>query len=139
MPDNQTLEQQLEALTQEIEKRKHSSAEGGRVEHEPSPEKGHLHDIIGEKLYGADGHPTYQEERHEDLPETHSGEERSYNMPELHDKVQELVNHVFEKDLDSALKEVKASDDAALIDAFHDALVDELHDHLVNQGKLESL
>ncbi|MEX0877687.1 MAG: hypothetical protein WDZ40_02365 [Candidatus Spechtbacterales bacterium] len=139
MADNQTLEQQLETLTQEIEKRKQLPVDGRRIESEPKPEKEHLHDIVGEKLYGETEHSPHEEERHEELPATHGGEEQSYNLPELHERVQKLVNSVFEKDLDSAVKEVRATDDAALIDAFHDALVDELHDHLVNTGKLEKL
>ena len=139
MDKNQTLGQQLESLVSEIEKRKQVPQEGGQVETEPRPEKEHLHEIIGEKLYGERERPEREEERHEDLPATHANEERSYNQPELHDKVQEFVTHVFEKDLESVIKEVQASDDAALIDAFHDAIVDELHDHLVNQGKLEKI
>lgn len=142
MADNQSLEKQLEALMRELEKRKQSGVESGEnsgAEREPSPERKHLHEIIGEKLYGEAERPAREEERHEDLPATHSGEERSYNMPELHDKVQKYVDRAFEKDLDTAIKEVQATNDAALIDAFHDAIVDELHDHLVNQGKLERL
>lgn len=139
MDQNQTLEQQLESLVAEIEKRKHAPQEGRQVEAEPRPEKEHLHEIIGEKLYGEVERPQREEERHEDLPATHANEERSYNQPELHGKVQEFITHAFEKDLESAIKEVQATDDAALIDAFHDAIVDELHDHLVNQGKLQKL
>lgn len=139
MPSNQILEQQLEALTSEIERRKQQPAEGGRIEAEPKHEKEHLHEIIGEKIYGEAERPQREAERHEDLPATHADEERPYNQPELHDKVQEFVTHVFEKDLESAIKKVQATDDAALIDAFHDAIVDELHDHLVNQGKLEKI
>ena len=52
-------------------------------------------------------------------------------------QIQELVNTAFNKSIDDAIKAVKATHNAALIDAFHDVLVDELYDHLVERGKLQ--
>ena len=139
MAQNKNLEKHLEGLAREVENRKQPSVEGGGIEREQKREKNHLHEIIGEKIYGETERPAHEEARHEHLPATHGDEPPSYNLPELHDKVQELVTHAFEHDLEDAIKKAKETQDAALIDAFHDALVDELHDHLVNQGKLDQL
>jgi hypothetical protein len=58
---------------------------------------------------------------------------------ELKSKVQELVNIAFSKTIDDAIKQAQATNNAALIDAFHDALVDELYNYLVERGKLKKL
>ncbi|HEY4507005.1 MAG TPA: hypothetical protein VJH71_02510 [Candidatus Paceibacterota bacterium] len=63
----------------------------------------------------------------------------SYLAPELKDKVQELVNIAFNQSPGEAIKQAKASNNAALIDAFHDALVDELYNHLLERGKIQRL
>lgn len=57
--------------------------------------------------------------------------------PELQPKVQELVNAAFQKGIDVAINEARATGNAALIDTFHDVLVDELYTYLVDQGKLQ--
>ena len=61
----------------------------------------------------------------------------SYLSEDLKSQVQELVNMTFEKGLDTAIERAKATKNAALIDAFHDAVVDELFAHLVERGKLK--
>lgn len=61
----------------------------------------------------------------------------SYVLPELKDKVQELVNLVFNKGLDEGIKEALKTNNSALIDAFHDILVDELYNTLLERRKLE--
>ncbi len=61
----------------------------------------------------------------------------SYLSDELKSKVQEMVDVAFTKSIDEAIKEVRATKNAALIDAFHDALVDELYNYLVERGKLK--
>ncbi len=63
----------------------------------------------------------------------------SYMSEELKNKVQELVNTAFSKTIDDAIKQARATNNAALIDAFHDALVDELYNYLVERGKLKKL
>jgi len=64
-------------------------------------------------------------------------EQPSYLSEELRPKVQELVNLAFEKSLDEAIKTAKATNNAALIKAFHAVIVDELYNYLVERGKLE--
>jgi hypothetical protein len=63
----------------------------------------------------------------------------SYLSEELKTKVQELVNSAFTKTIDDAIKQARATNNASLIDAFHDALVDELYEHLVERGKLKKM
>jgi hypothetical protein len=63
----------------------------------------------------------------------------SYLSDELKGKVQELVNLAFTQSIDGAIKQARATNNAALIDAFHDALVDELYNQLVERGKLQKL
>lgn len=62
---------------------------------------------------------------------------QSYILPELKDKVQELVNLVFNKNLSEGIKEASRSNNPALIDAFHDVLVDEFYNVLLERKKLE--
>ena len=63
----------------------------------------------------------------------------SYASDDLHAKVQELVELAFSKSLNEAIGLAKATQNAALIDAFHDIMVDELYDHLVETGKLDKI
>ncbi len=63
----------------------------------------------------------------------------SYLSDELKSKVQELVNAAFASSLDDAIKQARATNNAALIDAFHDALVDELYNQLIERGKLKKI
>ena len=60
----------------------------------------------------------------------------SYLSPELKEKVQEFVNIAFTVSPSEAIKRVRATNNAALIDAFHDALVDELYNYLLERGKI---
>ncbi len=60
----------------------------------------------------------------------------SYLSDELKPKVQEFVNMAFEKSIEHAISLVKATNNPALIDAFHDVMVDVLHDELIRRGKL---
>jgi len=63
----------------------------------------------------------------------------SYLTDELKPKVDELVKIAFQKSLDEAIKMAKATDNPALIDAFHDIIVDEIYSQLVKSGKLEAV
>ncbi|MBI2669981.1 MAG: hypothetical protein HYX20_02480 [Candidatus Yanofskybacteria bacterium] len=63
----------------------------------------------------------------------------SYLSSELKEKVQELVNIAFTSAIADAIKQAQATHNAALIDAFHDALVDELYNYLVERRKIQKL
>lgn len=139
MPDpSEQFEHQLEGLSQEIEQRR-GEYEGSEHKSENSPEKRALHEAVGERL----GNPAQPSDDGGDIPQTPAQrineEPSSYQLPELHEKVQELVNKAFEKDIDSAIEEAKKENNPALLDAFHDALVDYLYEHLVERGKLKEV
>lgn len=63
----------------------------------------------------------------------------SYLSDELKASVQQLVNTAFTSTITDAIKQARATNNAALIDAFHDALVDELYNYLVERGKLRKM
>lgn len=63
----------------------------------------------------------------------------SYLSDELKATVQQLVNTAFTTTLADAIKQARATNNAALIDAFHDALVDELYNYLIERGKIQKL
>ena len=63
----------------------------------------------------------------------------SYLSDELKSQVQQLVDLAFTKSVSDAVNQARATNNAALIDAFHDALVDELYNYLVERGKLQKL
>lgn len=74
------------------------------------------------------------------LPSVGAGTEiPSYLSDELRPKVQEFVRMAFEKSLNAAITMAKATQNPALIDAFHDMIVDELYTRLIEEGKLESV
>ena len=140
-----TIEQEIVQLEQQIaEKRISHLADLGQEKVEPKlpPDKETLHEIIGEKIQQS-APPAVGEARqgrqYQPLPTKpqHDDSTLSYVLPELKDKVQELVNLVFNKSLEDGIKEVAKTNNAALIDAFHDVLVDELYNILVERKKLE--
>jgi len=150
--DGNNLEQQLQEIPAQIEAKRQelapASLEGATI-----PEKTLLHHVIGDKLE-KETTPTHIQQTQPSVPtqtqqtdsETsaqqtaqHADESESYELPEMKDNVQQLVNLAFQKDIDTAVKEVKKQNDGALIDAFHDALVDELYDKLVQEGKLKEV
>ena len=105
-----------------------------------STEKGMLHGIVGERIQQQI--PQYQPASPVQPPSTKSQQDDSalsYVLPELKDKVQELVNLVFNKSLAEGIKEASRSNNPALIDAFHDVLVDELYNMLLERKKLEQI
>ena len=97
-------------------------------------EKEILHSVVGEKI-------RQQVPQYSPPPAKPKQDDagQSYALPELKDKVQELINLVFNKSLDEGIKEVSKTNNPALIDAFHDVLVDELYNVLLERKKLEPI
>ena len=62
-----------------------------------------------------------------------------YLSAELKEQVQALVNLAFTQSISQAIKQVRVTNNAALIDAFHDVLADELYNLLVERGKLPKI
>lgn len=126
------LERDLALKREELEKKK----ESGEIAEMPH-DKETLRQVIGEKIQSfrppaGQGEPAagYQPPA-AGLP--------SYLSADLKDKVQELTDTAFTKSISDAVKEARATGNAALIDAFHDALVDELYDYLIERGKLKKI
>lgn len=63
----------------------------------------------------------------------------SYMSDELNPRVRTLIDVAFTKSIDKAIIEAKKTRNAALIDAFHDALVDELYQNLIDYRKLKKI
>lgn len=117
----------------------------GNVPAELPHDKEVIREIVKEKLAATPGIATpapqqqaaaaQQQPVPQPVPQAH--DVSSYASDDLHAKVQELVELAFAKSLNEAIGLAKATQNAALIDAFHDIMVDELYDHLVETGKLD--
>jgi hypothetical protein len=138
MPNN--LEQEIAQIEQDLASKRATLEQqktAGEIQELPH-EKETLHEVVGEKLAPMPM-PAPQIPVVTPPSATPPADEPSYMSEELKDKVQNFVNVAFTKSLDEAIKEVRATNNAALIDAFHDALVDELYGYLIERGKLKKL
>ena len=132
--DNSSLELQISDLEKQISDKKASIEKTSASAEGLPPDKEILHEVVGEKI---------QEHAPEWTPKFKSSTQNasatddtpSYGMPDLKDKVQELINIAFTKNIAEAVK--LAGGNPALLDAFHDVLVDELYDVLVERKKIE--
>ncbi len=117
-----------------------SKHEEGEIEEMPHP-KEILREVMKERIAATPGAaPVSFQPPAQATPSTPPpAGPSSYASSELKPKVDELVRLAFEKSLDEAIKLAKATENAALIDAFHDVMVDELYDHLIAEGKLEQV
>lgn len=103
-------------------------------------EKETLREVVGEKIGPSQAPPPAPAPAPQPTaPPLPPVEPPSYMSEELKSKVQELVNTAFSGTIDDAVKQARATNNAALIDAFHDALVDELYNYLVERGKLKRM
>jgi len=126
--ESSQLEQEIVQIEKELATKRESLLEQNK---ELPHDKEILHSVVREKLNPAMPNP---------VPvQSGTGQSVSPIPPELHQKVQALVNVAFIKSIDEAIKEARATNNAALIDAFHDLLVDELYQHLVERGKLKQM
>lgn len=127
MASNQ-LEQEIVQIERQLEEKRDALRDQQK---ELPHDKELLHSVIREKIQ-----PSAPQTA---TPPPASDTSGSSVPPELLQKVQALVNTAFIKSIDEAIQEAKSTNNAALIDAFHDLLVDELYDHLVERGKLTKL
>ncbi|MFN7088347.1 MAG: hypothetical protein ACK4NX_00765 [Candidatus Paceibacteria bacterium] len=138
MPELSNLEQEISELEQILEQKKRilmDKKEAGQIETVPH-DKEILSEILKEKIE-AEAATLLPEKS---LPKTQPlPEQPSYLSEELRPKVQELINLAFEKSIYNSIEIAKATKNAALIDAFHDALVDEVYDYLVKRKKLKKV
>ncbi len=98
-------------------------------------EKEALHAVVGEKL----GKESASAPVPISVTAPSQSDIASYDSPELKPKVDELLNIALSKDLDDAIDQAHKANDAALLDAFHDALTEKLYSHLVEAGKLKQI
>ncbi len=139
----QNLEQEIARIEQDLASKRaalESQQKSGEISEIPH-EKETLKEIIKEQYSPSSSVPTQQTDQSQQVPvgQNYSANSPSYLSPELKEKVQTLIDAAFNKGLTEALKEAKATNNAALIDAFHDALVDELYAYLVERGKLKKI
>jgi hypothetical protein len=145
MPNSLTLEQEIAQIERDLASKREvleKQKQAGAIPEMPH-EKETLHEIVGEKIAPSQastpppvGGPPPQQPTTLPPPQV---EPPSYMSEELKSKVQELVNTAFSKTIDDAIRQARATNNAALIDAFHDALVDELYNYLVERGKLKKM
>jgi hypothetical protein len=127
---NEVLEQEIEDLEQKLLEKREELQE---TEGEPVPDIGEkelLHDVVGEEIQ--------QQSLAQDDVVPPTADEPPVDQPDmLSHQVQGLVNIAFQKTLKDAIAQAVQTNNAALIDAFHDALVDQLYDELVSRRKVE--
>ena len=127
-----TIEQEIAQLEKQLQEKK-ANLEQQPEQKESPPDKEILREVVGEKIQ--QNAPAYIPKP---APQTQTDDTGSIPA-ELKDKIQELVNLVFQNSLDQGIKQAIKSDNPALIDAFHDVLVDQLYDALLERKKLESV
>lgn len=125
-PEGNQLEQDIARIEQELATKREALA------HEKG-DREILHEVVRERIHNVAPTPV-------PVTPTPAADPNAATVPaEIHQKVQALVNVAFLKSVDEAIKEARATNNAAIIDAFHDLLVDELFTHLVERGKLHKM
>lgn len=99
--------------------------------HSPETIKEEAHTLVGEKI-------TTQAPAYPVKPPVHATDEKSYEQPGIKEEVDKLIA-IAETNLEQAIKEVVATGNEAIIDAFHDKISDELTQHLIQSGRLADL
>ena len=141
MENQPTIEQEIAQLEKQLAEKRSVLGQTEMKDSEPS-DKELLRSVVGKRIQQQV--PQYQpappvQPRQGGATSQQDDSVLSYVLPELKDKVQELVNLVFNKGLDDGVKEAARSNNPALIDAFHDVLVDELYNILIERQKLEKI
>lgn len=127
-----TIEQEIAQLEKQLQEKKANLGQQPEQKELP-PDKEILREVVGEKIQ--QHAPAYVPKP---APPSQNDDTSSV-FPELRDKIQELVNHVFQNSLDQGIKEAVKSKNPALIDAFHDVLVDQLYDALLERNKVDPI
>ena len=115
-----TIEQELAKLQEEMVRRRAELQDSGRAEEGIPSAKELLRQTIGQQIQ-AQPAPT----------PTTTTPQNPGGLMEVQDKVDELVKLALDKSVDEAVKAAVATNNPAIIDAFHDALVDEVHEQMV--------
>mgnify|MGYP001590399702 CR=1 FL=1 len=142
MPEStvHSLEQEIQALQQQLKEKKGALQETQPPAPEEVPtDKEVLRQVIGEKI--KEQAPDYQPVPLPAAPAVPGLSVQAgapaYLDPVLQPQVQRLVAVAFSKGLQVAIKEAVGTQNAALIDAFHDVMVDQFFDELVKRKLVE--
>ena len=133
-----TIEQEIAQLEKELQKKKANLGQQSE-QTESLPDKEILREVIGEKIQRG---ISTQTDASTGVPAPVPLTQTDDTVPipvDLKDKIQELVNHVFQNSLKQGIKEAVKSNNPALIDAFHDVLVDQLYDTLLERKKVDPI
>lgn len=123
-------------LQQQLKEKKGALQEAQPAAPEEAPtDKEVLRQVIGEKI--KEQAPDYQPVPSPAAPAVPVAGAPAYLDPALQPQVQRLVAVAFSKGLQVAIKEAVGTQNAALIDAFHDVMVDQLFDELVKRKLVE--
>lgn len=106
--------------------------------HGATLEKEHVHEAVTDKLVEVSRDGGAYEYK-PTAPPVNALDTPSYFSPELQPLVQGLIDTAWSKGLDTAFRDALATQNAALVDAFRDAVADELFDVLVERKSLEKL
>lgn len=137
MPEATThsLEQEIEKLQKQLTEKKTALGETQPAVPEQLPsDKELLRQVVGEQIQRHV--PDYQPVPRPAVPATPApsgSDSPSYLDPALQPQVQRLVAVAFSKGIEAAIKEAGQTQNAALIDAFHDVIVDQLFRELVKR------
>ena len=128
----ENIEQEIVQLKQRL-KEKRASLEQNQETKETPSDRELIREVVGEQIQ--QHAPQYVPK-----PAGQTQSDGADSIPaELKDKIQELVNIVFQNSLEQGIKEVAKLKNPALIDAFHDVLVDQLYDTLLERKKIDPI
>ena len=133
----QNVEQEIAELEKLLAKKRTELEVGGATTEAAHP-KEVLREVLREKI-AKTVTPTPIPQSGIQPPPSVKTEPPSYLSDELRPRVEELVKVAFAKSLEEAISLAKATENAALLDAFHDILVDELYSHLLEKGRIEAV
>ena len=132
-----TLEQEIARLQQEVQQRKNALEEAGTTPEQMPSERELVHQAVGDEIQKQV--PAYQPIPAPTAPQGGSVAQPSYLTPELQESVQVLVQTALSQGLAAAIAQAKTTNNAALLDAFHDIIVDELYGQLLAARKVEEI
>ena len=131
MPEKVTLEQEIADLERMLQE-KRASLEGDAAVEEMPSDRELLAEIVGEQIAEEQGtapapEPTSQ-------PPAPVQQTDATAPSPVTQQVRQLVDAAFSQGLKSAIGQAVKTNNAALIDAFHDTLVDDLYNELVSRN-----
>lgn len=135
---NENLEQEIADLEQQLEQKKAQLGQESAEPLEPAQERDLVHEVIGEQIQQVQPSLPPSDDDDQTLAEPEDDEAEPPEVSDsFADQVQTFVNTAFTMSVKDAISAVVKTNNAALIDAFHDALADELYDELVSRKKLD--